>query len=310
MKKRNTTICLIIAIMMAFSLTIASTDTAMAKKKKGIKYTSYAVSVKTLKKNKHTVDLRKMLPAKYRKKYVVAQGGDTDGKYAYQIFEPKKGNKCVVLKYNPKTMTKVKVSKPILLDHGNDMTYNPNTKKLYVVHWDGRPRRITMLNKDTLKVVGTKDIKVKAGIPGVSKSEAKKTKSFASIAFNKARNQYVLRISKRSRFLVLDKKLKPVRMIHRKGSFQYRPQSIVSDKGHIYVALDNVGKANYVKVYNWKGKYQYKITIKNKYEVQNLYKFSGKWRSTMHHGRDTKQGFKRSAYVYNTPLKQKFMSLL
>ena len=65
-------------------------------------YTSYTSGMKAYKKGKKTYNLKKLLPKKIRRKYVVAQGAATDGKYVYQAFEKHKSHYCVILKYKAK----------------------------------------------------------------------------------------------------------------------------------------------------------------------------------------------------------------
>lgn len=271
-----------------------------------IKYTSYTAPLKIYKKKKKkkAISLNDLLPKKYRKKFVVAQGGETDGKYAYQVFEHHKTNKCIILKYNVKTFKKVKVSKPLLLDHGNDIAYNPYKKLLYVVHWDGRPMRISVVNPKTLKIVKKKTIKLKMGVPGVTEKEIKRCKSLASITFEKSRRLFAVRISKHPKLLMLDESLNPVKLIDRTGKLKYTPQTISSDSKHIYLALDNKGKANKIMAFDWEGKYEYTMHLKRKFELENIFCVGGQWRATMFKGLNLKMGKKRKVYVYKITTKK------
>ena len=92
----------------------------------------------------------------------VVQGGGTDGTYAYVALV--NGNndaatKSVILKFDPKTWETVQTSKLMLLQHANDITYNPNLKSLVVACCEPNTRKIVYVNPDTLEETGSDSLR-------------------------------------------------------------------------------------------------------------------------------------------------------
>jgi len=88
----------------------------------------------------------------------IVQGGGTDGTYAYVALVT--GNngastKSVILKFDPKTWAVVQTSGLLLLQHANDITYNPNIGSLVVTCCDPNDRRIVYVDPDSLKETGS-----------------------------------------------------------------------------------------------------------------------------------------------------------
>ena len=256
-------------------------------------YHSYTAGMKSYKKSGKAYNLKKLLPKKIRKRYVVAQGAATDGKYVYQAFERHNSHYCVILKYNAKTFKRVKISKPIKIYHANDMTYNPKTKRLYSINCDGKPKGITIIHPKTLKIAGRKNIKA-----------PKKFKSFASIAYTKTRNQYLVRVAVLGRLLVLDAKFKPVGVVTLSKGLGSVPQTVECDDEHIYIPIYRSKKRNEIFVYDWEGKYQYKITLNKKFEIENFFKVGSAYRVTMYKAMWIQKGYKRETYSYRISLKK------
>lgn len=289
--------------------TVATQKTAAQKAEEGtpvIKrvYHSYIAGMKSYKRSGKAYNLKKLLPKKIRKKYVVAQGAATDGKYVYQAFEKHNSHYCVILKYNAKTFKKVKISKPIKTYHANDMAYNPKTKRLYSINCDGRPKGITIINPKTLKIAGRKNITVPKKLAGAKAKDLKKIKAFVSIAYNKTRNQYIVRAAAFKVFLVLDEKFKPVEMVTLSKSLGSVPQTMECDDEHIYIPIYRSKKRNEIFVYDWEGKYQYKITLNSKFEIENFFKIGSVYRVTMYKAMWIKKGYKRETYSYRVSLKK------
>ena len=67
----------------------------------------------------------------------------------------------------------IKVSGPLDLDHGNDMTYNTDRKRLVVLHSTGKGKRLSVIRTDTLKVESVKDVKISSVLEGATTDEAK-----------------------------------------------------------------------------------------------------------------------------------------
>ena len=265
-------------------------------------YHSYTAGMKVHRKSGKAYNLKNLLPKKIRKKYVVAQGAATDGKYVYQAFEKHKSDYCVILKYRAKGLKKVKVSKPIKIYHANDLAYNPKTKRLYSINCDGKPRGITIINPKTLKISGRKNIVIPKKLKGATKKKLKKIKSLVSIAYNEERNQYIVRVFSLDVFLVLNEKLKPVEMVNLSKPLGSVPQTIECDDEHVYIPIYRKKKRSEIFVYDWEGKYQYKITLKNKFEIENFFKIGKTYRVTMYKAMWIQRGYKRETYSYRVLL--------
>jgi hypothetical protein len=92
----------------------------------------------------------------------IVQGGGTDGTYAYVALV--NGNndaatKSVILKFDPKTWDIVQTSDILLLQHANDITYNPNLKSLVVACCEPNTRKIVYVNPDTLAETGSASLR-------------------------------------------------------------------------------------------------------------------------------------------------------
>lgn len=267
-------------------------------------YKTYTAGLKKYKKKGKAVKLQKMLPKKYRYKYVVAQGAATDGKYVYQAFEKHFSNKCVILKYNAGTFKKVKVSKPLKIYHANDMTYVPDRKLIYSANCDGKPLEISIINPKTLKKTGTKRVVIPSEVEGASKAKLKKIKQIVSISYDSTAKQFIARPAASIDFLVLDSELRAVRYVTAGKKLKYRPQTLEQEGDYILVPHDKNGKGNFIRVFRKNGQFQYDIKIKNKYEIESLVKAGSTYRVTMYHGRWTIRGFKRDTYVYRIGIKK------
>ena len=88
------------------------------------------------------------------------QGGCVTDKYAYMAvlnttdYDTQDAG-CYVYKISTETWKVVKRSGLLMMAHANDITYNPNTNQLFVAHCYVDSTRISILDADTLKLVGT-----------------------------------------------------------------------------------------------------------------------------------------------------------
>ena len=108
--------------------------------------------------------------------YKVQQGSATDGTYAYFVLESQIDYKGSLWKCDLNTWEVLDVKYGLEIDHGNDMTYNPNTNQLIVVNNKPRYNTITFIDPQTLEITGTKQLAV----------------NMFSIAYNETRDQYVV----------------------------------------------------------------------------------------------------------------------
>lgn len=92
------------------------------------------------------------------------QGGCSDGvRYFYQTvmhydFPSRERDYCRIAKVDLQTGQVMKWSDDLYLDHANDITYHPSTNRLLVCHNKPRGERISLLDADTLTLVGSHDL--------------------------------------------------------------------------------------------------------------------------------------------------------
>lgn len=88
------------------------------------------------------------------------QGGCVTDKYAYMAvlnttdYDTEDAG-CYVYKFDRETWRLVRRSGVLMMAHANDITYNPNTNQLFVAHCYVDSTKISILDADTLKLVGT-----------------------------------------------------------------------------------------------------------------------------------------------------------
>lgn len=188
-----------------------------------------------------------LLPA-----YKITQGGTMDGIYYYQDFHKndydsnQEDNVNYIVKYDIQSGEKVLRSEPLHLNHANDMTLNPNTGYLYVVHNQPNPHRISVLETETLTVVDTFDI----------------DHSIFSLDFNASRNQYVAGLSGGQSFLFLDENFQAASPVYDPCPFanSYTTQGVACDDDYIYFVLYEK-ENNIITVYDWNGKFVSYLSI-------------------------------------------------
>lgn len=235
----------------------------------------YKIKFTSVKKGKKKFDWNKKLPILYRNRYYKLQGSATDGKYIYSIYWNKNNDKCIIVKLNVKTKKRIKSSRPLNLYHGNDLTYNPYTKLIYTVDNEDHPTRITIINPKTLTINGIVDVQVPQtleGLEGVDPQTIVDLFRFVGITYDSTRRQYALRVSGYNDFIITDEAFTPLRYVTVSKDFALRRQTIDCDPGHIYTTMDKVGYYNFIIAYDWEGKYQYRIRIPIKYEIQSICK--------------------------------------
>lgn len=203
--------------------------------------------------------------------YTVQQGSATDGTYAYFLLESKDTFQCALFKFDMADWTLVDVVYHLPVDHGNDMTYNPNTNQLVVVH--NRPNRdtISFIDPETLEIVGTHKLTVEV----------------FSIAYSQTRNQYVVGLSGGQDFAFLDAEFNVVET-HLANNTGYTTQGADCDDAYIYFPQwDQPGASNYVIVYDWEGNFVNQIKIKDLNEVESMFHVGDRVFIAYHAGRAT-----------------------
>ena len=229
--------------------------------------------------------------------YDTVQGGCTDGKYAYYVLYNRKVEKCKVVKVNLSGMKVEKVSGVLSIAHGNDMTYNSQTKRLIVTHTNVNAKRISIINPSSLKIEKSFDVSIPKKMSGVSDKELKKANGFCGIAYNAKKKQYAALMKNTGDVMILNSSFVPVSYVKLSKKSTLTKQGI--DVTDDYILISYSGYPNIIMVYTWDGQYVSKINVKKGYEIENIYHIGKQYYATFYasaykNGKLTK----RDNYVY------------
>lgn len=203
--------------------------------------------------------------------YDVVQGSCTDGTYAYYVLYNKSNEKCRILKTRLSDNATVKLSGVLNLNHGNDVTYNSDLKKLVVVHYSGAPYRLSLVDPSSLTVTSYQDVKVPSSLEGASASNLSAIKGFSGVAYNSERHQYVVRINSSHNYLLLDENMTPVKYVAVSKAGSNLNQGIDANNDYIFDVQSKAGSYNTVIAYDWDGEYQYMTKIPTGYKMESLF---------------------------------------
>lgn len=209
--------------------------------------------------------------------YFVMQGGCTDGTYAYVILEGQvvevdgvlQNTAHKIFKVDMTTWEIVGESKPLLLGHGNSITYNSKTNQLIVSNYNPDPREITFVDPDKLTITGNKIL----------------NQNITGIAYNATYDQYVV-ANGSAQFSILDAEFNEVAYVegHNIGM---GTQDIDCDDNYIYVGnsgvVSNPG-VEVVKVYDWNGEYKGIYRVDSVNEQEAVFNANGKYYITFYTG--------------------------
>lgn len=213
--------------------------------------------------------------------YDTLQGSCSDGTYAYYLLNHKKISKCKIVKVRRSNLEVVGVSGPLDVAHGNDMTYDPDRRRLVIVHSTGRdPKALTSVNPSTLKVIESKHIKIPKKLAGGSTADAKGATAFSGLAYSSGRREYAVLLSHNYNFVILDSNLEPINYVKVEKKNNYTVQGIDATDDYILVAQSpksSKQKYNILTVYDWDGRYISKINVKKGYEIESIYHVGSKY---------------------------------
>ncbi len=271
--------------------------------------TSNAKKTKTAKlaivqKKRKTFELRSQTKQKlYR--YDTLQGSCTDGTYGYYVLYNRNVEKCKIAKIRLSDMKVVKVSKVLRIDHGSDLTYNSRNKYLVAANLSQNPRRLTVINRNTLRIKRFVNVKIPSTLKGATKSQLRNLGGFKGISYNASRNQYVILPRKSRDFLILNNNFKPVSYITASKKTSYLYQSIDTTNDYILVAQSPQKSGqiyNIISVYDWDGTYRSRINVKKGYEIESVYHIGSKLYAGFYRSYYTrvkgKKKLMRSNYIY------------
>ncbi len=210
------------------------------------------------------------------------QGVCSDGTYLYAAIEQEETvgvtfNGCKILKVNLATWQVVEISKTVLpTDHSNEMTYNPNTGKIYITHCmsSGEFEEITGLNKDNgpyaVSVVDPSDLdKVERVIQLSDTTAYTGTTGIYGLAYNNSRGYYVAGCTGfRFGFLadsgemgnedytIKETTMPSTGMVGFSGYTSYTKQGVYANDTTIYTNnWNDKDKMNLITMYDWRGNY-------------------------------------------------------
>ncbi len=203
-------------------------------------------------------------------KYTGVQGGCFDGSRYYYLAMLSNGGlssiypdyySFIILKYDVVNKTVVSYSTPRDLDHANDITYNPNTKELFVVHNQPNAALISVFNAETMAYKRTFTIGF----------------NIYGLHYNPERNQYVAARSGGENMAVMDANFNHLYSV-RTIQTQYTTQGIYADANYVYFLQHN---RSCIMVYDWDGNFVEYIKGPDQlnasgYEGENLHLEPGK----------------------------------
>ena len=229
-------------------------------------------TTKQLKKDDETFDVR-AAAKQVVGGYDTLQGGTTDGTYAYYVFLNKTVSEknCKIVKIRLKDLKVVKVSAAMTLTHGNDMTYNSKTKKLYIVHT--KSGYISRVDAATLKFEKTFKLTIPSKLRGASPSQISAIKNYCGISYNKKRNQYALYLCDSGDVLICNSSFKPVQYLYLDTKGPQTKQGMDTTDSYILLcqSSDVSSQYNIIQVYTWDGELSSRINVKKGEELENLY---------------------------------------
>lgn len=179
--------------------------------------------------------------------YDTLQGACANGGFVYYTLFDRNKNKCRIVKMELATRNVVKVSAPLPIYHGNNLTYNTKKNQLLATCCQVKDKRAVFINPKTLTVISKKDIKLKAS-KKIPKSVVRKYKGFTAIAYNEKNDCYVGRLRGNNNVIIFDSSLKPVKYVKLKGK----------KTGLLNQGVESVGDYIY-DVRSFKGKYKYNL---------------------------------------------------
>jgi len=198
---------------------------------------------------------------KEHRHYHVQQGAATDGKYAYTIMENQVDKLCSIWKLDLNDFSVVETKYGLDLDHGNDMAYNPVLNQLLVVHNKPRYTRVSFVDPDTLEILGAKTMPYQ----------------IYSMAYEPARDQYIIGISGSYDFVILDKDFKRVQRFKGVNTGLVK-QGVDCDENYIYFPqCTSDAMKNVIMVYDWDGNFVTEIRVKSYQEIESLFHIGDDW---------------------------------
>ena len=210
--------------------------------------------------------------------YDTFQGACSHGKYSYHILYNRVKQKCRVIKVSIKSHKVLKISKPLPLDHGNDMTYDTKRNRLIVVHYGKHPMRLSIIDPIKLTVIAKKNVKTPTErLSGASTKFSKSISGMTGIGYDPVADEYITSIMGTRHYMVLNRKFKPVRVIKVPDIGHYMRQGMTVTDGFIIRSFSADKKPynqNILFVYDFAGNFVKTVKLGKGFEIESIY-FSG-----------------------------------
>ena len=188
----------------------------------------------------------------------VVQGGCTDdGTYYYVALNNNDKTEAsinAILKYEIATGTLVKVFENVKTSHCNDLTYNPETTEIFIVHNLPDRQHISVADPDTFEIKRVIELE---------------NLEIYSLSYDPYEKCYWAGISYGFDFVKLDLEFKQVGEIIKGVETGYTKQGMDLDERYLYFLQYN---ANSIIVYDKVGNFIREITLpKTSYEAENIF---------------------------------------
>ena len=195
--------------------------------------------------------------------YDTLQGACANDGYVYYTLYDRNKENCRIVKVELSSLNVIKVSAPLPIYHGNNLTYNTKKNLILATCCEVKKKRAVFIDPDTLTVVSRKDINLKRS-KKIPKSVVRGYQGFTAIAYNEKHDCYVGRLRKNNNVIIFDRNLKPVRYVKLKGKRTYLlSQGIESVGDYIYDVRSFKGKHKYnmATIHKLNGSYIGKIHL-------------------------------------------------
>lgn len=235
-------------------------------------------TIKFIRKKGKLLEYRKLSKQKMYG-YDTFQGACSTGKNNFYVLYDRVKQKCRIIKVNAKSYKVVKVSKPLPLDHGNDLAYDSRQKRILCIHYGRNPRRISIINPKTLKLVKHVTVpKPDESIPGASDNFIRSIKGYTGIGYDSVHNEYIVSIQGARHYMALSCHFKPLRVIEVPKLDPYMRQGMTVKSGFIIRSLSPYNRTynqNILQVFDMAGNFVKTVKLGRGYEIESIY-FIGK----------------------------------
>lgn len=207
------------------------------------------------------------------------QGGCSSGRYNFYVLYNRNTQKGRIIKVSVKTRKVVKVSRKLKLDHGNDLTYDSKRKRLVCIHYENRPRKLSIIDPKTLRLRRQVTVPTPStDIPGASEKFIKSIKGYTGIGYDREADEFIVAIMGARHYMALSSKFKPLRVIEVPKNDPYVRQGMTVKNGFIirsFSAYNRTYNQNILYVYDLVGHFVKTIKLGRGYEIESVY-FIGK----------------------------------